>query len=179
MRKQIIVGVTVTPLLLIVACQRVDNTRMVLRDQAAGSRNTTHMSGDSLMIRTTDGAINLGLANDTVFMGLSDSVLAVARSDMARDTEEKQNAFAGTIERFVKKSVGTALQMRVKYALADLDSATYRNGAIRFAYRDRRRMAFENVSQDGHKALESFSPADAQKFVDTVNSAIRAERGNF
>jgi len=123
--------------------------------------------------------MNLGLVHDTVFMGLTDSVLAVARTDMARDTEETKNALAGTIERFVKKSVSSALQTRLKYPLTDLDSAMYNNGTIKFAYRDRRRMAFEDVSQNGHKALQSFSPADAQQFVATLNSAIRTVRGNF
>lgn len=137
------------------------------------------ISGDSLVIRTTDGAIDLGLVHDTVFMGLTDSVLVVARHDMARDTEETKSAFAGTIERFVKKSVSSALQMRVKYPIRDIDSVTYENGAIKFAYRDRRRISFEEVSQNGHKALESFSPADAQRFVDVINSTIRAERGSF
>jgi len=122
--------------------------------------------------------MNLGLMHDTVFMGLTDSVLAIARSDMARDTEETKNAFAGTIERFVKRSVSSALQTRLKYPLADLDSATYKDSSIKFAYRDRRHMAFEDVAQNGHKALRSFSPADAQQFVLTVNSAIRSERGN-
>jgi hypothetical protein len=136
------------------------------------------MSGDSIIIRTTDGTTNLGMVHDTVYMGLTDSVLAVARNDMARDTEETKNAFAGTLERFVKKKVSSALQTRLKYPLADLDSATYSDGTIKFAYRNRRRMAFENVSQNGRKALQSFAPADAQKFVATVNSAIRTVRGN-
>lgn len=122
--------------------------------------------------------MNLGLVQDTVYMGLTDSVLAVARKDMARDTEETKSAFAGTLERFVKKRVSSALQTRLKYPLADLDSATYADGTIKFAYRNRRRMAFEDVSQSGHKALQNFAPADAQKFVATLNSAIHTVRGN-
>jgi hypothetical protein len=137
------------------------------------------MSGDSLIIRTTDGTIKLGLVHDTVFMGLTDSVLALARNDMARDTEETKSGIARAFERIVKKSVSSALQTRLKYPLADLDSATYNGGGIKFAYRNRRTMAFEDVKRDGQKALYSFSPDDAQQFVDTVNSAIHKVRGNF
>ncbi len=168
-----------------VACQRSDASHATLRtasrstDAVVTHQSLAHASGDSVMIRTTDGAINLGLARDTVFMGLSDSVLALARTDMTRDTEETKSAFAGALERFVKKSVSSALQTRLKYPLTDLDSATYSGGAIKFAYRDRRSMAFEDVSQNGHKALQSFSPTDAQRFVATVNSAIRTARGSL
>jgi hypothetical protein len=38
-------------------------------------------------------------------------------------------------------------------------------------------MAFEDVKQNGHKALQSFTPDDAQKFVAAVNSAILKVRG--
>jgi len=40
-------------------------------------------------------------------------------------------------------------------------------------------MGFEDVSQNGHKALQSFTPDDAQHFVSVVNSAIRESRGSF
>jgi hypothetical protein len=158
-------------LLLLAACQRSDNS------QTKPSVGTGRASGDSLEIRTTDGTMKLGLEHDTVFMGLTDSVLAVARKDMATDTEETGNAFASKIEGFVKSKVSSALATRLKYPLADIDSATYQGGAIKFAYRNRRKMAFEDVNQNGRKALQSFAPDDARRFVATVNSAIRAERG--
>jgi hypothetical protein len=178
MKRRIIVAMAMAPLIAMAACQKPDSPDGSA-DAAARSRGTGRTSGDSIVIRTTDGTMSLGLVHDTVFMGLTDSVLTAARTDMARDTEETGNAFAGTIERFVKKSVSSALQSRIKYPLADLDSATYRDGTIKFAYRDRRRMAFEDVSQNGHKALQGFAPADAQQFVTTVNSAIHTVRGSF
>ncbi len=181
MQRRSIRALTATVLILIAACQKADNSSTQPR-RVVGVvpiQNTGRPSGDSLVIRTTDGAMNLGLVHDTVFMGLTDSVLAIARNDMARDTEETKNAFARTLERFVKKSVTSALQTRLTYPLTDLDSATYKDGIIKFAYRNRRRMAFEDVSQSGRKALQSFSPADAQQFVTTLNSAIHTVRGSF
>ena len=154
------------------ACRRSDDSGV-----SQASAGVAHHSDADTAIRTTDGTMMLGVANDSVYMGLTDSVLAAARKDMASDTEETGNAIAGTIERLVKKSVSSALHSRLKYPLADLDSATYSDGTIRFHYRNRRRIAFEDVSQNGHKALQSFSPDDAQRFVAAVNSAIRTVRG--
>lgn len=180
MSRRLIACVAGAPLILLAACRPSADSRKPADGAASRAvQNVGHMSGDSVVIRTTDGTINLGLVNDTVFMGLTDSVLAVARADMARDTEEAKSVFAGTIERFVKKKVSSALGTRLKYPLAELDSATYSGGAIKFAYRERRSMAFEDVSQNGHKALQSFSPADAQRFVAILNSAIRKVRGTF
>lgn len=149
-------------------------------DESDGSNPAAgplHHSGANISIRTTDGAMKLGVANDTVYMGLTDSVLAAARADMERDTEETGNAFGAKLESFVKKSVSAALRSRLKYPLSDLDSAKYTDGAIRFFYRNRRKIKFEDVSQNNHKALQSFAPDDAQRFVDTVNEAIRTVRG--
>jgi hypothetical protein len=178
MSRKISSGIAAAVLLLSGACKRADKSHEPSQNVREAT-SATAASGDTVAIRTTDGAIQLGLARDTVYMGLTDSVLTLARNDMARDTEETKNVIAGTIEKFVKKSVSSALQTRLKYPLTDLDSATYSNGAIKFAYRDKRRMAFEDVSQNGHKALQSFTPEDAQRFVSVVNSAIRTSRGSF
>ncbi len=121
--------------------------------------------------------MQLGLVKDTVFMGLTDSVLAAARKDMASDTEETKSVIAGALERFVKRGVSSALHTRIKYPLADIDSAHYSDGGIKFAYRDRRKMAFEDVKQNHQSALNSFTPEDAQNFVSTVNGAILKVRG--
>jgi hypothetical protein len=153
------------------ACQRSDSSRA---SETANGRT----SGDSIVIQTTDGTINLGLVHDTVFMGLTDSVLAIARNDMARDTVETKGVISGTIEKFVKKKVSSALQKRLEYPLADIDSATYKGGSIKFAYRDRRTIAFEDVSRDKSRALNSFSPEDAEQFVAALNSAIHTVRGD-
>lgn len=176
MPRLVTVAIATASLVLAAACQRSDSSTS--RAAVAGGK-PMRVSGDSIVIRTTDGAMNLGLVHDTVFMGLTDSVLTLARNDMARDTEETKNVLAGKIERFVKSRVSSALQTRLKYPLADIDSATYRDGAIKFAYRDRRTMAFEDVKQDGRRALNSFSPEDAQHFVATINSAIHKVRGSF
>lgn len=172
MPRRLILATVAVPILLATACGANDRPGNSAQSSVPGKAY-----GDSMVIRTTDGTMDLGLARDTVFMGLTDSVLTVARNDMARDTEETTSAIGRTIERFMKKSVGKALQMKLKYPLADIDTVAYRNGSIMFKYRNRRRMAFENVSQSGHKALNSFDSTDSQQFVDFVNAAMHKERG--
>ena len=174
MRRIISTSCVVALLSWSVACQKSDRSTETM---SASNGVPARMSGDSIVIRTKDGAMQLGLVNDTVFMGLTDSVLAVARKDMASDTEETKSAIAGAIERFVKKRVSSALHTRLQYPLADIDSAHYSDGGIKFAYRDRRKMAFEDVKQKNQSALNSFTPEDAQNFVSTVNDAILKVRG--
>ncbi len=171
-KQNLIAALAIIPLSAAVACNRSHET-------GAASYNGGPLghSDANMAIKTTDGAMKLGVAHDTVYMGLSDSVLAVATNDMAKDTEESGSAFAGRIERMVKTSVGKALKTRLTYPLADLDTVTYSDGTIRFKYRIRRKIAFEDVSQSNHKALQSFSPEDAQRFVATVDSAIHTVRG--
>ena len=121
-----------------------------------------------------EGAVKLGLASDTVYMGLSDSLLASIRDSMATDSEG--SGIGGTMSRFIKRSVGSALKMQVTYPIEDIQSAKYENGKIQFAYRQKRRMSFEEVNTNKKNALEDFAPADAQRFVDAVNAAIAKHR---
>lgn len=130
----------------------------------------------AISIRTTDHKITLTLAHDTVSMGLSDSVLAEARAQMAKDTNE--HGLAGAFSGFIKKTVSSALRSRVAYPVQDIQDAKYENGRIVFTYRQPREMKFEDVGNDKQKALASFAPADAQRFVAAVDSAVAATRGH-
>ncbi|MEO7040855.1 MAG: hypothetical protein ABI035_01190 [Gemmatimonadaceae bacterium] len=174
MRRIISAGCAAALLSWSVACQKSDQSAEA---RSASSGVPARVSGDSIVIRTKDGAMQLGLVNDTVFMGLTDSVLTAAGKDMASDTEETKSAIGRAVERFVKNGVNSALHTRLKYPLADIDSAHYSDGGIKFAYRDRRKMGFEDVKQNHQSALYSFTPEDAQKFVSTVNDAILKVRG--
>lgn len=130
--------------------------------------------GQPLVIHNIGNEVVLGLVHDTVYMGLSDSLLTKARSDMARDQADTGglgSAFGG----FIKKTVGNALGTRVRYPISDIESVRYENGEIKFQYRHRHVMSFESVSATNRKALASFSPADSQRFVAAVNAALRVD----
>jgi len=131
----------------------------------------------ALSISTEDHKMTLTLAHDTVSMGLSDSVLANVKQQMAKDTTD--HGIAGAFSGFIKKTVSSALHSRVAYPVQDLQDAKYENGRIVFTYRQPREMKFEDVTVDhDKKALEMFPPADAHRFVVAVDSAIAASRGH-
>lgn len=127
-----------------------------------------------IAIHTIGNKMVLGLANDTVYMGLSDSLLARTRADIARERDTSAgmgSAFADMI----RKGVGNALGKRVAYPISDIRSIRYDNGEIKFDYRTRHVMSFESISTDHRKALASFAPADAERFVTAVNLALKRD----
>jgi predicted small lipoprotein YifL len=166
------------------ACKRgepVPPSGVVGQDPAAArataaAADSAVASGAPIVIYTTKHAVDLTLAHDTVSMGLSDSVLAKARTDMDRDTDEDTSELAQRIGGMIKRGVASALKTRVTYPISDIESARYEDGAIRFAYRNKHRFSFENVHTDNNRdVLSAFAPADAQRFVAAVNAAIRAQ----
>lgn len=130
----------------------------------------------AVSIRTNDHRMTLTLARDTVSMGLSDSVLADVKRQMAKDTSD--HGIAGAFSGFIKKTVSSALHGRVAYPVQDIQDAKYENGRIVFTYRQPREMKFEDVSTDHNKVLTMFPPDDAKRFVAAVDSAIAATRGH-
>lgn len=68
----------------------------------------------------------------------------------------------------MKSRVGSALNRRIEYPLANIDSVSYVGDRIVFHYRVQHAPAFENMNNDDRPVLESFRPADARQFVDSV-----------
>ena len=157
------------------AVANAGNVAQRAMQRAGVTQNVSMDDPDAVVIHTTDNAVTLALANDTVSMGLSDSTLNKARQDMAKDTADK--GMGGALSKLIQKTVNSALHSRIAYPVQDLESAKYENGAIVFTYRVKRKVTFDNVSSDHHKALQSFAPADAQRFVAAVDSAIADARG--
>lgn len=157
------------------AVANAGNVAQRAMQRAGVTQNVSMDDPDAVVIHTTDNAVTLALANDTVSMGLSDSTLNKARADMAKDTADK--GMGGALSKLIQKTVNSALHSRIAYPVQDLESAKYENGAIVFTYRVKRKVTFDNVSSDHHKALQSFAPADAQRFVAAVDSAIADARG--
>jgi hypothetical protein len=128
-------------------------------------------ASSAVVITTYDGNVDLGLDRDTVFMRLSDRVLTKARKGL--DTQTTADGFGAWIEKTVKGKVAEALQHRIAYPLDDIDDVRYEHGAIRFTYRDRHPLSFEELKIDKRPVLESFTPDDARRFVAAVRAAKR------
>lgn len=158
-----------------------DTMSGVMSGTAAGpSASATAMTSsaiaapdESIVIHTTGNEVLLGLANDTVYMGLSDSVLTKTRAEMKRDRDT--SGMGGAFADMIKRTVGNALGKRVTYPISDIQSVRYDKGEIKFDYRHKHTMSFESVSANNKKALASFAPANAERFVAAVNAALKSD----
>ncbi|MEP6691612.1 MAG: hypothetical protein ABJD07_10670 [Gemmatimonadaceae bacterium] len=128
----------------------------------------------ALKITTTDGGVDLVLAGDSVlYMRLSDKVMSQVRQGMDEKTP-KDSGLGASIANMVTSSVAKGLaSARVSYPISGIDAARYENGAIAFTYRDKHKLSFEGFKSNHRPALESFAPADAERFVAAVNAATR------
>jgi hypothetical protein len=142
-----------------------------------------------IRITTTDGHVDLVLVDDTISMGLADSLVRSARQDVDTGTaaDIKAGGMGGRLASAVKGVVGNALGMRVEVPLQDVEDVRYEDGAIKFSFRDgtgptmmvlgkRRPVSFdapqfERNHGDERSALQSFSEKDAERFVAAVRAA--------
>jgi len=144
---------------------RVTMTRSASTDRPLGA-------GD-VRIVTTDNGVDLALIGDSISSGLSQSALAKAReqTDTAKVTS---GGFAGDIEKMVKGSVQSAIGTRVSFPLSAVRDVRYDNGRIVFDWNGKSPGIFDHTKMNGKPLLESFAPADAQRFVDAVRARKRA-----
>lgn len=160
----------------LVACGRSNRSQDTAAARAmAAVGDSIVASGNPFIIHSKNDAVDLGLRDDTVYMALSDSVRAKAQVDMDTGTAGESSGFGHALSNVIKKTVNRALSTRIAYAVSELDGASYEDGAITFDYKHKHRLSFESVKTDDDKALASFAPADAQRFVAAVNAAIRAQ----
>lgn len=143
---------------------------------SSATSNAIAAPGQPIAIHTTGNEVVLGLEHDTVYMGLSDSVLANARADMAKDKSDTAG-MGGAFADMIKKTVGNALGKRVTYPISDIQSVRYDNGDIKFQYRNKHTMTFESIDAHNKKALAMFAPDDARRFVAAANAALARDDG--
>lgn len=138
------------------------------------------MSEPLLTIASQDGAVELQLTREQVRMKLSESVLEEYRSEVRSDPDVQASGLIGSFVRAVTGAVEKLISSSITYAIADIDSVAYRDGALVFTYRKRHMPTFDvvQISQDGdvngsgarRSALAAFTPADAQEFVQRFTS---------
>ncbi len=171
-------AVLATSALLVAACSHSDDHADVAKAVGnAMQMGTTKAglpplkAGDALIV-TEDGGIDLALVGDTVSSGLSQQTLAKARQET--DTAAVKGSGLGSfIEKTVKSSVQGALGTRVTFPLSEVKDARYTNGRIEFDWNGKEPGAFYGAKVNGKPLMESFSPAEAQRFVDAVNARKR------
>ena len=138
------------------------------------------MSELPLTITSTNGGVELVLSDTSVTMKLSESVLQQARDEMHQDLQNdpdvQKGGLAARFAGFITGAVESILTHTIDYPLGDIESVRYQDGALVFTYHKKHRLGFESVSMDGKPALKSFSPDDAQAFVERF-SALKHQHG--
>lgn len=130
-------------------------------------------------ITSTEGGVELVLTNSSVSMKLSESILQQARDEMQQDLQNdpdiKKGGLAARFAEFVTGAVESLLNHTIEYPLGDIESVQYQDGGLIFTYHKKHKLSFESVKVDSQPALKSFSPADAQVFVERF-SALKQQR---
>ena len=133
------------------------------------------LSAGDVRIQTTTGQLDLALIGDTISAGLAGDVLAKARH--AIDSASVSNDGVGSsIGRMVLDKVGSAVTSRVRFPVSAVKDVRHENGAIVFEWNERPTRLFEQTKVNGKPFLESFSPADAERFVRAVRARMAAAR---
>jgi hypothetical protein len=137
----------------------------------AGSGGVAELGAGDIRIVNTDSAFDLALIGDTISGGLSAKALEKARreTDTAAVTG---TGFGADIEKMVKGTVQGALATRVAFPLSAVRDVRYEGGRIVFDWNGKQR-AFGHVRTNDKDMMETFSEADAQRFVE----AVRARKG--
>ena len=169
-------------LLLAGACSRGsdDERRAQRRDEKPDAHVSIMRSADGaralgpgdVRIVTTDSGIDLALIGDSISTGLSQRAVARVREE-TDTTKVDGGGFAAGIEKMVKGSVQSAIGTRVAFPISGVRDARYENGRIVFDWNGKSPGVFDNTKINGKPLLASFTPADAQRFVDAVRARKR------
>jgi hypothetical protein len=134
----------------------------------AGTANAATLGDGDIRITSTDGGVDLALIGDSISGGLSQQSLEKARRET--DTNKvKGTGFGADIEKMVKGTVQSALATRVAFPLSAIKDVRYDGRKIVFDWNGTPRISGKMQVND-KDALESFSPEDAQRFVDAVRA---------
>ncbi len=150
------------------------------RSRFASARHDTHVAAlqaapDSLgpgdlMILNADSTVDLTLAGDRIWAGLSPKMVAKVRADLDT-TQHADTGLGGSIAKLVKRSVAGAIGTHAVYRLADLRDVRYENGRLIFDWKSGGHdTMFKNTNVNGDRADDSFRKEDAERFIAAVHA---------
>lgn len=127
------------------------------------------MDESLLTITSQEDAVELILTHEQVIMKLSEKIVQEAHDEIHADPDVQAPGLAGNILRLITGAAEKMLGTTIAYSLDDIEAVNYRDGALVFTYRKKRRLNFDDISigKDGafSPALAAFAPTDAQNFV--------------
>jgi hypothetical protein len=145
------------------------NPRATSQGTVAHSDSAMILGPGDVKITNTDTSVDLAVVGKKIVVRLSDKTMAKVHKET--DTMAlKDSGFGASIEKFVKKTVQSALGQQFEYPLSDVRDARYENGAIVLDVNGKEPRLLANTKVGGKKLMESFRPDDAQRFVAAVNA---------
>ena len=170
-------SLVVAAVLALTACRHGDDAADARDVPVHISRHTdtTHyvMQAGDIRVASVDSGVDLALLGDTISGGLSEKTLAKVKHDTDVGAV-KGTGFGADIEKMVKGSVQSALATRVSIPLSAVKDVHYDGRKIVFEWNGKPRTSFANVHVGNKDAMEAFSAADAQRFVDAVRARKQA-----
>ncbi len=131
------------------------------------------LAAGDIRITSTDGGVDLAMIGDSISGGLSAATLAKVRQKT--DTSAVTGTGLGaSIEKMVKASVQSAIGTRIGVPVSSVKDVRYEGDRLVFDWNGKPPADFANAKVNNKDVMASFSPADAQRFVDAVHARKRA-----
>lgn len=129
-----------------------------------------------VQVTSTDGALILSVAGDSVFMQLSDSLRESVRSEVAQKTTPRSEGVGGAIEKLVGGAVGAAVKAAMGFTVrvpADaIEHLRYEDGNLRFDVKGSNiHMSSKGGDTGNSDNGGAFLEEDATRFIQAVNDA--------
>ncbi len=167
-------GLLLASLIATASCRdREDEAKVATHlSRPTGARVEAPLAAGDIRITSTDDGVDLAMIGDTISGGLSMATLAKVRHET--DTNAVSGSgFGASIEKMVKGTVQSALGTRIAVPLASVKDVRYEGQRLVFEWNGKAPTDFGNAKVNNKDVMASFSPADAQRFVD----AVRARKG--
>ncbi len=118
-------------------------------------------------ITNKEDAVDLVLTTESVYMELSEKVLAEVKEELDEErAEEETNALAGGIKDFVLNGVEKMIQTKIEYQIDEVHEIRWDDGEMIFVVDDNGFLSFDELEIDGDRpVLETFRRDDALEFI--------------
>lgn len=134
--------------------------------------------GDAVIFNQ-DSSVNLILRGDQLLAGLSPQMREKIQREIVQSTSDETTGFGAAVANVVRTTVASAIGTHAVYSLRDIRVIEVEDGQIVLVQNNGRRVELlGNVKSDDQEISRTFSPEDAQRFVDAVRARMRELRGS-
>lgn len=171
-------ALTAAPVLLLpapAAAQRGGLSMRAQTDSTTRAVPRVPLSYAEARLRTRNRAVEMLLTDTDVVLQLTDRGLSDVRADIRRGDGEAKGAGSRILAHVLSAGVGELLNHGIAAPLATLRRARVDGSRLVLETREGHDL-FADVEMNGTRPMQDFSPADARRFADAVNRAIRDHR---